>query len=91
MADAIGRLRTTIAARVRAAVPGAAGAMIVALLVGEQTGLPAPVMQALRDAGLAHLLSISGLHIGMVGGFLFFWVRAILALIPWLCLRVATK
>jgi competence protein ComEC len=91
VADAIGRLRTTIAARVRAVVPGAAGAMIVALLVGEQTGLPAPVMQALRDAGLAHLLSISGLHIGMVGGFLFFWVRAILALIPWLCLRVATK
>ncbi len=91
LADAIGRLRTTIAARVRAAVPGPPGAMIVALIVGEQTGLPAPVMQALRDAGLAHLLSISGLHIGMVGGFLFFWVRATLALVPWLCLRVATK
>jgi competence protein ComEC len=91
VADAIARLRMSIATRVRAAVPGAPGAMIVALLVGEQTGLPAPVMQALRDAGLAHLLSISGLHIGMVGGFLFFWVRAILALIPWLCVRVATK
>lgn len=91
IADAIGRLRATIAARVRAVVPGPPGEMIVALLVGEQTGLPAPVMQALRDAGLAHLLSISGLHIGMVGGFLFFWVRALLALIPWLCLRVPTK
>ena len=91
LADGIARLRMTIAARVRAAVPGAPGAMIIALVVGEQTGLPAPVMQALRDAGLAHLLSISGLHIGMVGGFLFFWVRAVLALIPWVCLRVATK
>ncbi|MFO1153626.1 MAG: ComEC/Rec2 family competence protein [Rhodospirillales bacterium] len=89
--DAIGRLRAAMAARVRAAVAGPPGEMIVALIVGEQTGLPAPVMQALRDAGLAHLLSISGLHIGMVGGFLFFWMRTILALIPWLCLRVATK
>ena len=41
--------------------------------------------------GLAHLLSISGLHIGLVAGILLFGLRAGLALIPPLALRIPTK
>lgn len=89
--QAIARLRLAIAERIRSHQGGAAGEMMVALVTGEQTGLPAPAMAALRDSGLAHLLSISGLHIGMVGGILFFWVRALIAAVPWLCLRVPAK
>jgi competence protein ComEC len=89
--EAIGRLRVAIADRIRGLEPGPAGEMMVALIIGEQTGLPPDAMAALRDAGLAHLLSISGVHIGMVGGFLFFWVRALAAAVPWLCLRLPAK
>ena len=43
----------------------------------------------MRDSGLAHILSISGLHMAIVGGFVFFLVRLLVAAWPWLALRVA--
>jgi len=53
-------------------------------MTGERSAIPVPVMQAIRDSGLAHLLAISGLHIGLVAGILFISVRALLALVgPW--------
>jgi competence protein ComEC len=45
----------------------------------------------MRDSGLAHLLSISGLHMAIVGGFAFFFVRGALALIPFIALRYPIK
>ena len=45
-------------------------------------------MAVMRDSGLAHLLAISGLHVGLIAGWLFFSVRFVLALIPTLALRV---
>jgi competence protein ComEC len=47
-------------------VAGEAGAMTAALLTGGQSALSAPVMEMMRDSGLSHLLSISGLHVGMI-------------------------
>ena len=48
-------------------------------------------MAAIRGSGLAHLLSISGLHIGMVAAIVLFVVRGALALVPWLALRFQIK
>ncbi len=62
-----------------------------ALLNGEQTGIPFDVMTDYRNSGLAHLLSISGLHIALVAGLVFFVVRVLLALIEPLALRFAIK
>ena len=62
-------LRETIAARVTAVIPGAAGAVCVTLLTGGQTSIPEAEHQAFRDSGLAHLLAVAGLHIGIVMGF----------------------
>ena len=62
-------LRETIARRVAAVVPGAAGAVCVTLLTGGQTSIPEAEHQAFRDSGLAHLLAVAGLHIGIVMGF----------------------
>lgn len=45
----------------------------------------------MRASGLAHLLAISGLHIGLVTGVLFFGLRAVLALFPILALRYPIK
>ena len=47
--------------------------------------------QGFRDSGLAHLLVISGLHLALVGGFVFLTVRSGLALIPFVALRYPIK
>lgn len=91
VAVAMEGLRERIAARVAAVLPGAAGAITTALLNGEQTGIPSDAMQAMRDSGLAHLLSISGLHIGLVAGLVFFVVRALLALVEPVALNLPIK
>jgi competence protein ComEC len=44
-------------------------------LTGERGAIPAEVISAMRDSGLAHLLAISGLHMGLVAGWLFFGLR----------------
>jgi predicted membrane metal-binding protein len=74
-----------------AALPGPAGAIAAALLTGGQSGIPPAELQAMRDSGLAHLLSVSGLHIAIVLGLAFWLVRAGLALWPGFALRFGTK
>lgn len=81
-------LRGAIQARIMAAVPGEAGAVAAAFVTGQQGAIPPATAQAMRDAGLAHLLSISGLHIAVVVGGMAFLLRRGLALWPWLALRV---
>ena len=80
-------LRQTVSGRILAALPGRAGAVATALMTGERGAIPAAELAAMRDSGLAHLLAISGLHVGLVAGLLYFSVRAMLALVPWLALR----
>lgn len=65
----IQRLRETIAGRVVAVIPGAAGAVAVTLLTGASMAIPEADHAAFRDSGLAHLLAVAGLHIGIVMGF----------------------
>ena len=84
-------LRAAIETRVMAALPGAAGAIAAALLTGGQSGIPPAELQAMRDSGLAHLLSVSGLHIAIVLGLAFWLVRAGLALWPGFALRYGTR
>jgi competence protein ComEC len=82
----IAQVRTAIVARILAAEPGEAGAVAAALLVGERGALSAETNDSLRVSGLAHILSISGLHMMLIGGTAFFVVRALLALSPALTL-----
>jgi len=84
-------LRARLEARVNAAIPGAAGAIAAALLTGTQSAIPAPALAAMRDSGLAHLLSVSGLHIAIVMGLAFLVLRQGFALIPWVALRLPGK
>lgn len=84
-------LHATIEARVTAALPGGAGAVAAALLTGGQSAIPAADLAAMRDSGLAHLLSVSGLHIAIVMGVSFGLLRLLLALVPWLALRLPVK
>ncbi|MCB9943067.1 MAG: ComEC family competence protein [Geminicoccaceae bacterium] len=85
---AIARLRATIAERAQAAIPGAEGAVAAALVTALRADIPDKVWHDMQIAGLAHLLAISGLHMGLVAGTLLLFCRYGLALIPWLALRV---
>ncbi len=87
----LARLRAAIDAQLTGAVPGAAGAIAAAFVTGNQGMIPADTNQQMRDAGLAHLLSISGLHIAIVVGGTMWAVRRALTLIPFLALRLPVK
>ena len=73
------RLREIIAGRVAAAIPGSAGAFAVTLLTGFQNEMPLADHDAFRAAGLAHLLAVAGLHIGIVMGFAMLLARTAFA------------
>lgn len=67
------------------------GGFGAALVTGHQAYLQPRLIATMRTSGLAHILSISGVHMAIVGGFLFFTLRALMALWPWLALRVPIK
>ncbi len=72
-------LRETIATRISAVLQGPLAAVTTTLLTGSASSLDAADKSAFRDSGLAHLLAIAGLHIGIVMGLVFGAVRLGLA------------
>ncbi len=88
---AVQAVRAGVTARIRAALPHESGAIASALIVGDTHAIRPADADAFRNAGLAHILVIAGLHMGMVAGIVFFAVRALLALIPRVALYHATK
>lgn len=56
------------------------GDIAAALVTGDRSGIPKELRQQFTDAGLAHVLAISGLHLGLVAGLIFFVVRRLLML-----------
>jgi competence protein ComEC len=75
-------LRDAIDARIRTALDGDKRAIATALLTGRRDAITTPVNDAMFISGLGHVLSISGYHMAVVAGVVFFAVRALLALIP---------
>ncbi|MEM8555370.1 MAG: ComEC/Rec2 family competence protein, partial [Pseudomonadota bacterium] len=58
-----------------------------AVLTGDRSGLSRHTLDTMRASNLAHLLAISGLHMGLLTGFVFLVVRFGVAAVPWLALR----
>jgi competence protein ComEC len=85
------RTRMAITAAVIEGVPGRAGAFAAAITTGDRAAIDEPTMEALRASNLAHLLAISGLHMGLLTAFVFASVRIGIAAVPWLALRVPGK
>jgi competence protein ComEC len=85
------QLRNEMTRRIAVALPGSTGGVASAVITGKRGTMAEEVKQAFRDSGLSHLLAIAGLHLGLVGGFVFFTVRGGLALIPWVALRYPIK
>ncbi|HEY4123773.1 MAG TPA: ComEC/Rec2 family competence protein, partial [Rhizomicrobium sp.] len=85
------RLRNAMTARVRDVLPGSEGGVSAAMITGETGGIDPGDQTAYRDSGLVHVLSISGLHLALAGGFFFWIVRALLALFPPIALYYPIK
>jgi competence protein ComEC len=85
------RLRTDVTRRITAVLTGSTGGVASALIAGKRGTIDEKVTEAFRNSGLSHLLAIAGLHLGLVGAFVFFAVRGGLALIPWVALRYPIK
>jgi competence protein ComEC len=77
-----------LAAHVRSRLAGSPGAIAAAFASGDRGSISPGEEQAMRDSGLSHLLSISGLHVSAVVGAAYLVALRLLALSPWLALRV---
>lgn len=84
-------LRDAIDKRIRAVVPGDRGSIASALITGKRDAISEPVNDAMYVSSLAHVLSISGYHMAVVAGLVFFMLRASLALVPSIASRYPIK
>ncbi|OAG73977.1 DNA uptake protein [Gluconobacter japonicus] len=87
-------LREHIAARIETTLPGQTGAIAATLLVGETGRIDATTRQDFSASGLAHLLAVAGLHLGLVMAAVAVSVRALLTAserlaLYWPCREIA--
>lgn len=87
----IAKGRRKLALHVNTAAGTRAGGFAAALVSGDRSFMRSDDQEALRGSGLAHLLAISGLHMGIVGGLVFLALRRGLALIEPLALRMSVR
>ncbi|UPH70698.1 ComEC family competence protein [Abyssibius alkaniclasticus] len=83
--------RMALADWVRAGIPGVDGAFAAAIVSGDRSAIDPAVLNDLRASNLAHLLAISGLHMGLLSGFVFMLLRRGMALVPGLALAHSIK
>lgn len=83
--------RSHVGDRIRSLVPGDKGAFAAAIITDERRAISAPVLEALREAGLAHIVAISGLNMALAAGIFFVGARSLLVLIPGASQRVSVK
>ena len=83
--------RTKIAERMRRRIAGQNGEMAAALVTGLTGGISAETNEAMRVSGLAHVTSISGLHMALVAGSVMGIVRLLLAAFPLFSSRFPAK
>ena len=67
------------------------GSIIATIIAGDKGSITYDRVRAYRNSGLAHFLSISGLHMSMVSGLVFLGIRCLLALFPCIALNYNIK
>lgn len=91
LSAAIETWRSSLMRRILDKAPNEGGAIIAAIVTGKREAINDRSRAALRDAGLAHLLAISGLHMGIATGLIFLSVRFLLSVIPPIAKRYPIK
>lgn len=91
LSQALFKLRLHLSRQIQDLIPGRDGGFAAAILTGDRSGVDPEALQDLRRTNLAHLLAISGLHMGLLTGFTFAMVRIGLAFVPRIALNVSSK
>ena len=91
LSDTVSRFRRNVSDRILAAMPPRAGPIAAAFLTGERGLISDEDNEAMRDSSLAHLLSISGLHMALAGFGFFAALRLAFTLSPTLSLNYPVK
>jgi competence protein ComEC len=91
LAMAIDRGRNALAARVDAIVGGDAGAIAAAMVTGKRDLLSDTAKDIIREAGIFHIITISGVQMTLVAGIFFVGLRRLLAMSKTLALRYPIK
>ncbi|HET7650449.1 MAG TPA: DNA internalization-related competence protein ComEC/Rec2 [Gammaproteobacteria bacterium] len=83
------RLRAAVSRSIRNAIGDSQfGGIAAALAVGDTTAITPQQWQVFRSTGTAHLVAISGLHIGLLAGLMLLFTGLIWRRNAWLCERV---
>ncbi len=85
------RLRMRLSGAMQAHMPGQAGAVAAALMTGDRSAIAEATNASMRASNLYHIVSISGLHMGMLAGFVFTALRYGLAMVGGLALWLPVK
>jgi len=84
-------MRSDLSAVIQEAAPGRGGAIAAALISGDRSAIDRETNEILFNAGLGHLLSVSGIHMSIVGGLVFAFLLWGFSLISPLALRFPVK
>lgn len=87
-ASGLAVVQRSLSEHVRERVDGSAGTIAAAFASGDRGSIDQVDEVAMRDAGLTHLLSISGLHVSAVIAAAYFLALKVFALFPPVALRV---
>lgn len=85
------RLRQTISARIRAVLPGDTGAFAASMITDDRRAISKQTTEALREAGLSHVVAISGLNMALAAGLFFVGLRVMLSVSQSLSHRLPVK
>ena len=88
---AVDRARNALARRVDAIVGGDAGAIAAAMVTGKRDRLSEDAKSLIREAGIFHVITISGVQMTLVAGIFFVGLRRLLALSRTLALNHPIK
>ncbi len=75
-------IRNTISNKIREILPKDTSRVALALVIGEQSAIDNKILQDYRDTGLAHILSVSGMHMSVLAFLVFGIFRTGFALFP---------
>ncbi len=87
----IAQLRVRVSERIEEVIGGEDGSVASALVAGTRAGISEQTNDDLRKAGLAHILSISGLHMALAAGVVMLTLRSAFALFPAFSVRHPVK
>jgi len=90
-AMAVNAMRWSLARRIVGRMGEQSGGLAAAMTTGHEAWISPQQTEDMRASGLAHIISISGLHMAIVGGFAFAAARLLIAAWPWLALRINGK